>query len=49
MELKNLKKLIQKSCKPVVLVGSGIKISETEKELYKYGNFFFHFKVFILF
>ena len=38
MELKNLKKLIEKSCKPVVLVGSGIKISETEKELYKFIN-----------
>tara|TARA_B110000977_G_C10790505_1_gene382254 strand:+ start:519 stop:665 length:147 start_codon:yes stop_codon:yes gene_type:complete len=38
MELKNLKKLIQKSCKPVVLVGSGIKISETKKELYKFIN-----------
>ena len=38
MELKNLKKLIEKSSKPVVLVGSGIKISETEKELYKFIN-----------
>ena len=38
MELKNLKKLIEKSIKPVVLVGSGIKISETEKELYKFIN-----------
>ncbi len=38
MRLKNLKKLIEKSNKPVVLVGSGIRISETEKELYKFIN-----------
>ena len=30
--------LIEKSSKPVVLVGSGIRISETEKELYKFIN-----------
>lgn len=38
MKLKNLKMLIEKSSKPVVLVGSGIRISETEKELYKFIN-----------
>ena len=38
MNLKNLKKLIEKSNKPAVLVGSGIRISETQKELYKFIN-----------
>jgi len=36
MKLQRLKKLIEKFSRPVVLVGSGIRISETEKELFKF-------------
>ena len=38
MKLKNLKLLIEKSIKPVVLVGSGVRISNSENELYKFIN-----------
>ena len=36
MKLDRLKRLIEKSKRPVVLVGSGISISKTEKELFKF-------------
>ncbi len=36
MKLQRLKKFIEKFSRPVVLVGSGIRISETEKELFKF-------------
>ena len=36
MKLQRLKKFIEKFIEPVVLVGSGIRISETEKELFKF-------------